>query len=149
MSFFELYRQNIPIFTPCVALLVQWHQKHKIMSGRIYGNPARSIDLIYNISEISGASVIPNPNDDMNILSNSYWFKFSDTYVFPHIITFSSWYQLYELLASVNLTEVSENMMNFNGRHRQKIMKQWDNVFEKIIPMKRDIRTKSNRQAPI
>ena len=143
MSFFELFRQNIPIFAPSITLLAQWHNKHKIMSGRIYGNPERYIDLIGNFSSMYVDSFVPDPNDDMNVISNKYWFKFSDIYVFPHIATFGSWYQLYELLATVNLTEISKNMMNFNRQHQQKIKKQWDSVFEKMVPLKRDTTKKS------
>jgi hypothetical protein len=134
MTFFELYRQNIPIFSPNLDLLVEWHQQFKILTGRIYGTPERHVDLITNLTGLPIDPSIPNPNDDMNITSNYYWFKYSDTLTFPHIVLFDSWTHLFELLDTTNLTDISAKMARYNMKSREKIARKWDQVFRKLVP---------------
>jgi hypothetical protein len=100
MSFFEQYRQNIPMFAPALSLLVTWHQRFKILSPRVYGRPARPLDLIANTS--AAFRDIPDPNDDMNETSNIYWLRFADIYTFPHIVLFRSTLTAHSLTHSLN-----------------------------------------------
>ena len=39
MSFFELYRMNVPLFAPSVELLVKWEMKHSVMVRCPYPYP--------------------------------------------------------------------------------------------------------------
>ena len=135
MSFFEMYRQNIPMFTPSLSLLIKWHQKYHLLSGRIYGRPERHIDLILN--NTLQQNTIPDPNDDLNLTSNYYWLKYTDTYVFPHISRFDSWDHLLELLSETNYTNVRERMSEFNNDQKVFISSKWDEIFKKLIPNRR------------
>jgi hypothetical protein len=85
-----------------LELLIDWHQRYKVMTGRIYGWPDRHLDLIANATGVSGTvyieqhchtkrafgylfifigvfvelvanTSIPNPNADMDLASNQYW----------------------------------------------------------------------------
>jgi hypothetical protein len=133
MTFFEMYRQNIPIFAPSKRLLVDWHQRFKILSGRVYGWPERHIDLM-EMYNITANMSIPYPNDDMDIASNNYWFEFCDIYQFDHITIFDSWEELLEKLEFTDLKEVRSNMMKHNLYQRDMIASQWDAVFRRLAP---------------
>eukprot|EP00823_Brevimastigomonas_motovehiculus_P006251 TRINITY_DN50_c0_g2_i1.p1 TRINITY_DN50_c0_g2~~TRINITY_DN50_c0_g2_i1.p1 ORF type:complete len:987 (-),score=233.87 TRINITY_DN50_c0_g2_i1:373-3333(-) len=41
MTFFQLYRYNVPIFAPSYSFLQEWHQKYNFFWERIYGHPKR------------------------------------------------------------------------------------------------------------
>lgn len=84
---------------------------------------------------------IPNPNDDMNLESNRYWFQFSDIYVFPNIIYFNSWSHLLVLLDQSDFKKISDNMVIYNRDNRILISKQWDEIFKKLVPHRRTGKT--------
>jgi hypothetical protein len=82
MSFFELYRMNIPIWVPDVSLLSSWEQKERILKERVYWSKT---PLPVN------PKVSFNPNDLKNIKAIEHWVALSDYYTFPHVQTFSSY----------------------------------------------------------
>jgi hypothetical protein len=139
MSFFELYRQNIPIFAPSLKLLIEWHQRYDILGGRVYGNPARDVDLIKAYTGLSDEVLmnIPNPNAE-TVETYRYWFALSDFYVMKHIILFDSWSHLLELLSSggagIDLHRVSVQMAAQNIIDKQEISLKWDQVFKQVVP---------------
>jgi hypothetical protein len=141
MSFFELYRQNIPILVPSLKLLVEWHSQFNILHGRVYGHPARDVDLIMQYTGLSESYLksIPDPNAENDIEAHKYWFAFSDFYVMKHVVQFESWSHLLELLSqghsnSVDLAEISAKMAAQNALDKVEIEKQWDRVFAKMVP---------------
>eukprot|EP01040_Poterioochromonas_malhamensis_P016294 gene16294-18465_t len=82
MSFFEIYRQNIPIFAPSLSFLVQLDVKYHLVDGRVYGWPSRYNDLIAKVNRTILSKNIPNPNanygDKDYEESANYWLQFSD-----------------------------------------------------------------------
>ena len=76
MSFFELYRMNVPLFYPSVALLTKWELGAAVMSERIYWRYA---------SSPLRQPFTPNPNARHDRASLAHWLPLSDPYVFPHV----------------------------------------------------------------
>lgn len=139
MFFFEIYRQNIPIFAPSLQLLLRWHKIADIMKDRIYGHPSRdktALKMFLGKKHVHSLE-LPNPNDNHNEESNKYWFQFCDIYQFPHVVLFDSWQHLFSLLATSNMLEISQNMKRFNEQQRKSIKESWDAVFRKILPHRR------------
>ena len=106
------------MFTPTLSLLVQWHQKFRILSGRIYGKPERHLDLINFVDKNIIDDRTPDPNDDFNITSNYHWLKYSDTYTFPYLEYFESWEHLFTLLNAANFSNISMNMHRHNTEQK-------------------------------
>lgn len=144
MTFFELYRQNIPIFAPSLNLLVEWQKEFNILDGRIYGWPKRYIDIINNLTSSQSIGNIPEPNikekdkqtrySDASVMSYLYWLKFSDIYIFPHVMLFDSWDHLMELIKNTDLKDISFKMLNENKKQKLEIMKAWDEIFKRLAP---------------
>ncbi|KAL9643487.1 hypothetical protein ABK040_010101 [Willaertia magna] len=123
MSFFEMYRLNIPMFVPSKALLIKWHIKYNNMFERIYGEPER---VIFTEDE----KLDPNSNTYENL---NYWLDFCDFYVFPHVTTFNSWAELIEKLESVDLKQISNNMKEFNKKQKEDLKETWSRIKTKIL----------------
>lgn len=140
MTFFELYRQNIPIFAPSLSLLVRWDIEHHIVDGRVYGWPIRHADLIakYTGHVVEDSALPPHPNmryhEAQYNASAYHWLQYSDIYHFPHIQLFDSWDHLLELIQTVNLAEISQKMFVENRRQRVQIMRQWDALYRRAAP---------------
>lgn len=139
MTFFELYRQNIPIFAPSLELLISWHQKYHILSDRIYGWPKRYLNVIKeyypNIDDINNRFFnIPDPNDDLNITSNEYWFPFCDHYHFPYITYFTNWNDLFIKMENLDYQYISNQMYLYNKQARQELVNEWNVVFKELLP---------------
>ena len=132
MTFFELYRQDIPMFAPSVKLLIAWHKEYKILKDRIYGWPKR---LTQKIALFTGkdAEEMPDPNSDKDE-SLEFWFPYSDIYVYEHITYFDSWDHLLELIDSTDLAQISRQMAEFNAYERDAISLQWDELYSDLIP---------------
>lgn len=96
MSFFEMFRQNIPIIAPSLELLIKWQMridiKPSILESMVYGTPNRHTDLIKNFANTTDLH-LSDPYDIQDLISNNYWLKFSDIYQFKHITYFESWYE--------------------------------------------------------
>ncbi|CAG9462724.1 unnamed protein product [Pedinophyceae sp. YPF-701] len=115
MSFFEAYRTGIPVFAPARALLREWHAKHDLTWERIYGYPERldeSWDLPYS----------PNSEDDESF---SFWLEYADFYQMPHVQLFESWDHLMELLDTVDLQRVHDDMMAYSERLYSSLKMAW------------------------
>ena len=138
MTFFELYRFNIPLFAPTVELLIEWHRKYRILKDRIYGVPERYEDLIVNATGkyIPINTTIPNPNMEKVMESYEYWFKLADIYQFPHITYFSTWYELYEKISITNFTDIRQKMYHYNIQNRNDTKLKWKQIFKKLVPHK-------------
>lgn len=119
MTFFELYRMNIPLFAPSLGLLIQWHMQSTILSeltwNRVYGHPGPS-----PLPPAPAYASWPDPNDDRSIESLRFWLAKSDFYTFPHITTFDSMDDLVQKINDIEhqglWTNISWNMSEFNKR---------------------------------
>ncbi|KAL9645632.1 hypothetical protein ABK040_015847 [Willaertia magna] len=124
MSFFEMYRMNIPLFVPSKSLMIKWQSKYNNQFERIYGDPER---LVFTPKE----RYDPNSNDFDNL---NYWLEFADYFVFPHLITFDSWEDLIDKIQNkVNLREVSEKMKQFNIMQKEQLKDTWARIKNKIL----------------
>lgn len=139
MTFFEFYRLNIPMFAPSLPFLVQLDVEHQVVNGRVYGWPKRFVTAI---EEQTGAKVNPAYPPDPNLAyghagykeSATHWLQYSDVYQFPHVVLFDNWTHLALLTQTVNLTDISHKMWQFNKKQRLHILKKWDHVFAKAAP---------------
>ena len=120
ISFFELYRANIPIFIPSCELLARWTLEHGIMWERIYGTPPRLVH--------SDEPDAPYTNESLH-----YWLSKSDFYLFPHVQLFNSWAECLQMLQSVDLRQVSRQMVAANARQRADIKAQWAAILENAM----------------
>ena len=75
MSFFEMYRLNLPLFAPSLRLLCEWVRHHGVMWERVYGTPER-------VPHTALDAEPGNPNTNASL---EYWLGHSDYYVFPHV----------------------------------------------------------------
>lgn len=124
MTFFELYRMNIPLFVPSLDLLIEWHMQSNILNeltwNRVYGRPGPS-----PLPPAPAYASWPDPNDDHNIESLRFWLAKSDFYTFPYVTTFSS---MDDLVHKVNVVEqqgmwdsISQKMRQFNKQQLTEI----------------------------
>ena len=116
MSFFEIYRMNIPILAPSKALLVTWHLERKILNeltwDAVQGKPSRKSKLPPHPSHAAW----PDPNLDNDRASLEFWFEFADIYQFPHVVYFDS---IDDLLRKTEaLTKSKEGWQHISNRMR-------------------------------
>ena len=127
MSFFELYRLNVPMLVPSKTLLLKWMSKHRIMFERVYGQPD---ELLRKQASPS----IPSPNsfeiDDARVWVNFYDIYQEDT--FPHLLYFESWANALDILTSINLEEVSRAMKDHNRNEFFRIVRLWEIILSDL-----------------
>lgn len=139
MSFFEFYRQNIPMFAPSKKFLKHFHWEVDMLSTRIYGQPDRLTEEIRAYVKENGGMVpededIPSPNLQHHWKNMDYWFGYADFYVFDHIILFDNFDHLLHLMDTVDLGDVATRMSQFNHMQRESIMLKWNDVFKEAAP---------------
>ena len=109
MSLFELYRMNVPLFAPSLALLVEWEMAHAVMAERVYWSAApRPAELKAN------DTATPYPNGRKSRKALTYWLALSDVYALPNITYFDSWEHLLVLLRAADLPAISAAMAKAN-----------------------------------
>jgi hypothetical protein len=130
MKIFEQYSANIPLFFPTKRFLKELHKGYptQIMSqlsfNSIYQTPPESIIPFKGECD-------PNNYRDEN--SFEYWMQFSDFYDennMPFIQYFDSIEDLFDLMQSVNLLEVSENMRIFNADKKYRVYASWNKILQ-------------------
>lgn len=126
MSFFELYRMNVPLFAPSVALLTEWEVKHKVMSERIYWSRAPQPAAYPNTTRLS-----PNTRSSKSALQ--HWLALSDIYVFPNVTYFDSWEQLLVLLREADLPAISAAMSRANAEMLADLRGTWRKLFMRMF----------------
>jgi len=126
MSFFELYRMNIPLFAPTVELLVRWERAHGIMNERIYWSRTPRTSRYLNTTHLS-------PNTRRNKKALLHWLSLCDFYHFPHITYFSSWAELLRKLRSADLAGTSSAMARANARMLDEIRTTWRQMFLRMF----------------
>ena len=122
MSFFEMYRSNVPIFAPSHALLCKWHDKYNITFERIYGHPKR-LDMTWKLP------FDPNSEDSESF---AFWSQYADIYRTPHVELFDSWDHFLDLLEQTDLDKVRHRMKRENSISKQNMMRQWAEVFRRL-----------------
>jgi len=126
MSFFELYRLNIPMLVPSEKLLITWMRDHRILFERVYGDPVKQRAEKY--------SDLPSPNSFL-LADAAKWIPFYDIYqrnTFPHLLYFDSWDHALQIAKDVDLNSVSGAMRNHNMNEFYRISGLWRRIFEKI-----------------
>lgn len=135
MSFFEFYRMEIPMFVPTPELLAKWHLLYGCLNERswstVYGMP--SSNSVINKHHNSSSTFKFDPNNELDYNAILEWIKLADFYEFPHIIQFSSWNELFSLLVTLDLNNVSKKMKEFNILEHIKVVDSWNIVLKNII----------------
>jgi len=108
MSFFELYRMNVPLFAPSVDLLVRWEMKHAVMAERIYWSNTPRPTPYPNTTRLP-------PNARTSKPALRHWLGLSDLYAFPNVTLFDSWEHLMQLLLQADLPAISASMAQANA----------------------------------
>lgn len=126
MTFFELYRMNVPILCPSKSLLATWHLQGGILNeltwSRIDGHPSAS--------PIPAALPgWPDPNKDFERESLEFWLQYADFYTFPYITYFNSIEELYQIIQVMPLEEISNDMRRFNEQQREELL----NIYQQIV----------------
>lgn len=128
MTLFEVYRMNVPIFAPSLNLLKKWHLEKQILNeltwNRVFGHPGPSAVLPH-----PKHADWPDPNDDQNPASLDFWLKWSDFYVFPHIVLFDDIKDIPKLMDTISFTSVSEKMKQFNEEQLKNLTDTFVNTF--------------------
>mmetsp|Transcript_45347 Transcript_45347/g.145434 ORF Transcript_45347/g.145434 Transcript_45347/m.145434 type:complete len:590 (-) Transcript_45347:39-1808(-) len=125
MSFFEAYRQSVPMLVPSRELLLKWVSKYGLMWERVYGDPARPRDL--------PRSPLPNPNS-FDSATVAAWLDTHDFFQgdrFPHLLHFSSWEHAIQLLQSTDLAQVGLQMHLHNQREYVRQRHEWQQALVK------------------
>lgn len=122
MSFFELYRANVPIFAPSHALLCEWHDKYNVTFERIYGHPKR-LDTTWELP------FDPNSEDPESF---AFWSQYADMYRTPYVQLFDSWDHFLDLLEKTDLDKVRREMKRANSVSKQAMTRQWAAVFRRL-----------------
>ena len=127
MSIFEQYRMCIPLFFPAHATLLQWNIKFRLVFDRTSAMKW-SFATGSEIPPHPSQRAIPDPNDERDPNSQSYWLRFSDFYTLPHIVHFSSIQELVEILHGLTrdrLIAISSSMRDFNHNQLKELLRFW------------------------
>jgi hypothetical protein len=126
MTFFELYRMNIPLLVPTRRLLAKWHVKHGLLAELTWPLASGAGSPLPPAPQFAGW---PDPNNDTDLAGLDFWLQHADLYTFEHVITFDS---ISDLVAKArDLTDrnawptVSAAMADFNGRQLAGILHTW------------------------
>tara|TARA_B110001452_G_scaffold78343_2_gene63880 strand:+ start:308 stop:1945 length:1638 start_codon:yes stop_codon:yes gene_type:complete len=126
MSFFELYRMNVPLFAPSVALLVDWEEQNHVMAERIYWSRAPRPTSYPNTTKLS-------PNTRKSRAAMEYWLALSDLYAFPNVTYFDSWQQLQVLMREADLPAISAAMKRANAEQLSDLRGLWRRLFMRMF----------------
>lgn len=133
MSIFEQYTSNIPLFFPTKELLTEIYETKRYdvlreVSWNNYCNQPNHSYVEYKKKF--------DPNDYNNLESVTHWLTYSDFYDsewMPHLTYFQSLEELNSIVENVDVTEISNNMNQFNVIRKQKIYDLWDNLLKNKI----------------
>lgn len=134
MTFFELYRMNVPILTPSRKLLAQWHINHGTMDQltwmRIHQQPSVPSPVPRHAC---AADMEFDPNDDTNRTVVEHWLQHADYFVFPHVLHFDALADIPRLLETTDLMQVSRLMTAYNIKQKAEIIETWKSLFERMF----------------
>lgn len=139
MSFFEFFRMEIPLFVPSIALLIEWQIKYNILHEKswnsVFGRKHLKNSVILK-NPNSKSKMVHDPNNDIEKSALLEWLALSDFYTFPYVTTFDSWEQLFELIVSVNLKNISSHMHVHNEKLKNDVLAKWKNYTDKLLVAK-------------
>lgn len=130
MTFYELYRMNIPTFFPSQSLLTKWQVDHFLM-------PERSVDGHFYNQRIHGSIIpphpsqkgVPDPKDEYTYEGIFYWLQFVDFYQdMPHTIIYESIPHLISMLDNLDnkfLWNISRKMQAYNIEFKKDLLNKW------------------------
>ena len=124
MSFFEQYRMDIPLFCPSKEFLIFLHHQFYTMYDRTRNGGQIPTARGSHMPPHPSMNGIPDPNNDFDLASISYWIPLSDFYTFPHITYFESF---------ENLVDTLHNMTKPRLRHISLSMRAWNIANLKVI----------------
>lgn len=129
MSIFEQYTANIPLFVPTRKFLIELYRKgygvlQEMSWNKCMNQPSKSF--------ISYKGKF-DPNNYNDLYSVYHWIQYSDFYDeewMPYIQQFESFNHLEKLVDTVDLTQISNNMKEFNKIRQSEIYDMWDNLIK-------------------
>lgn len=131
VSLTEQYRMAVPMFFPSLDLLVKWQLEFQVVKQRTWAGymmRKSTSSLIPGLMDN-----VPDPNNDVDEAAIRYWLRFADYYQWPHMLYYDSVDDLVQKIIKTNLTEVSENMKQYNEEVRKKIKDTWSDILEKVL----------------
>jgi hypothetical protein len=133
MSFFEIYRMNIPILAPSKTLLVTWHMQHNVINELTWDKMWNGGPQPSKLPPHPSYATWPDPNVEDKRAGLEFWFEFCDIYQFPHITYFDS---IDDLVAkSEKITQsngwraISDRMKEFNTKQLSDIQSKFRTVY--------------------
>lgn len=132
MSIFEQYTSNIPLILPTKRLLIELYEKGYNVLNEVSWN---------GLHRMKSNSYIPykkqyDPNDYQNVESFKHWIEYADFYVqewMPHITYFDSFEELNMLVNTLNTSEISQKMSEFNEQRKRMIYDKWERLINNRI----------------
>ena len=126
MTFFELYRMNIPLLVPSKRLMIEWHLQHNLLSEMTWPAPPGQPSPL---PPAPGYEHWPDPNNSTDVRSLDFWLSFADMYTFKHLIYFDSINDLVAkataLHASNGWLKISADMAATNARQLRSLALMW------------------------
>jgi len=129
MTFFEVYRMNIPTFVPSKKLLIEWHLQHGLLTEMTWPLPSGAGSPV---PPFPAHAHWPDPNNDTSVASLTFWLDFADLYTFEHLIEFDDLDDLVAKARSMDETDswhaVSSAMAETNRASLDASVRQWRDV---------------------
>ena len=120
-SIVEFYASKIPIFVPSVNMwsdITDRSIRYKPYCGNVSDiRPFK--DNLHNYS----------PNDEGKE-AYQYWVKYSDFYLWPHVVIFESWEDLIHKLNTLDLNKISNDMKDFNYVREADLLDNWCKILK-------------------
>jgi hypothetical protein len=138
MSITEQYTACIPLFIPSWEFLKELREKYYNAGvlSELSWNQVRNHQGGYFSNSTIPVNTIKDPNNYLNNDIMMEWVKLSDFYDedrMPHIQYFNSFEHLDELLASVNLENISKQMAIQNTLRKKETYEKWNHILEKLV----------------
>lgn len=150
MSFFEFYRMEIPLFVPSVALLTEWQIKYNILHEKSWNSVFGRKHLRHSAipkSLHSKSAMKHDPNNDADRSALLEWLPLSDFYTFPHVTTFDSWENLFDLVSSIDLRNISYHMHLYNEELKSSVTEKWRKFTNRVFASKKSSQVAGKRRS--
>ena len=126
MTFFELYRMNMPLLVPSKRLMIEWHLRHNLLSELTYPAPPGQPSPL---PPAFGYEHWPDPNNSTDVRSLDFWLSYADVYTFSHLTYFDSVDDLVAKARALHVSNgwrgISEAMAAANARQLRSLTRMW------------------------
>lgn len=126
MSIFEEYSASVPLFFPSKRFLKELRDRSpEILSEASY----------FHVFGAAPPTQTDDPNNMLNPDVVQFWIDNADFYDkqnMPYIQYFDSFEHLEHLLKTVDTQAISRKMERYNKKRKEKILKKWELIIEKI-----------------